>query len=408
MSTFKRARGACPKCGREVSARVSDKRKEVDVTCAGCGDAFALPVDPDWWISYSDERGRPRVKRIGPSARLAAEAEQAIRADRLRGELKIGRRGPSLTLVEALGRYSAEISVRVKPKPYVDRINCLRRIIGRIGDLRLDQLDESTFEEYRTRRLREGTMPGTVATELARIKALLGWCVRQKLLASRPAIKVVQPDNGRLRFLTREEAGRLLAGAEQINQTLRDYIELLLYTGLRRSEGLSLRWAWVDLERRAIDLPAEACKSGHGRTVPLAAPVVEMLRRRRSEVPAERVFFLDGKPMTDCMFEYGFGKARKLAGLGADVTLHTLRHTCASWLVQAGVDLFTVGQVLGHRNPMVTKRYAHLAPEHLLSAVDRLSPVTPGPAGGEKASGCYQDVTGKKLIRFPIEKVGHF
>jgi site-specific recombinase XerD len=67
-----------------------------------------------------------------------------------------------------------------------------------------------------------------------------------------------------------------------------------------------------------------------------------------------------------------FIAARIKAGLPREVTLHTLRHTCASWLIQAGVDLFTVGKILGHSGPQTTARYAHLSTQTLETAMARL------------------------------------
>lgn len=400
MAIFRRARGRCPTCGADRTARVSDKRPVVSVTCP-CGATFALNVGSTWWVAFTDNAGRGHVKRIGPDKQLAKRVEAKTKTEALKGEVGIAA-PPSATLADGLAAYREFVMARVKTEPARERIRCVRRIIERLGpNLKIEKVDEPMVEALRTAWLKEGYAAGTIATGLARLKAFLGWCINAKLARAKPKIHVQHPDNGRLRFLSRPEAERLLQEAGKVSQTLRDYLELLLYTGLRRGEAVALRWEWVDIGRRAIDLPAEACKSRHGRTVPLAAPVLAMLRRRLATNPAgcDAVFSIDGRPATDARIEYAFIKARTAAGLGPDVTFHVLRHTCASWLVMEGVDLFTVGQILGHRNPMVTKRYAHLAPGHLLAAIDRLAPAG-GPEGEQATEFRDQDATKGNVIRF--------
>jgi integrase len=413
MATFRRARGDCPACGRESGARVSDKSKSVDLACAGCGRTFTLPVSSTWWITWTDALGKPRVKRVGPDWRLAKQLEAKRKTDVIKKAEGIGtRRGSGLTLGEALRLYQEAHAHQVKPGPFKRRMGCLSRTVGRLGaSVQIGKLDEPTIEALRRKRATAGRKPGTVALELARFKAFLSWCVREKLLTTRPPIKVGHVDNGRLRYLSRPEADRLLAEAGKVDGTVQDLLELLLFTGLRRCEGIFLRWEWVDLGRRALDLPGEACKSGHGRTVPLAGPVVAMLERRRREAeePIRPLVFPLGGLDPVRRAEKLFWKARDAAELGRDVTLHVLRHTCASWLAMAGVDLFTVGQILGHRNPIVTMRYAHLAPGHLLTAIDRLAPQDPEPVPipAENPQAIRdQGITGGNVVAFPLARTG--
>jgi integrase len=419
MAIFKRARGECPSCGREGSARVTDKRKAAVLTCAGCGGSFELPVDSAWWVSYRDPQGRPRVKRIGPSLDLAKEADAALLADLIRGELNIERKGSSLTLTEALDRYLDAVEPTIKHSAFKTRRQILRHTVAGIGPtVQIALLDDTTIEAYRQKRTRDKMKPGTIATELAWLRAFLSWCVRMKLARTRPQISTPAPDNGRLRFLARDEAARLLEAARKVpgfGAVLADYLEILIFTGLRRAEGLGLRWEWVDLQRRTITLPSEASKNGHFRVIPLAAEAVAALERRRGAAVAgcPFVFADQGERLTDSRLSRVFVTARKAAELGLDVTIHTCRHTCASWLTMAGAGLLEVAQILGHRTLEVTRRYSHLSPDHLRSTIERISltptptpPAEPAPKAEEKAGFGDPQLTGKNLIRFPFERTG--
>lgn len=146
-------------------------------------------------------------------------------------------------------------------------------------------------------------------------------------------------------------------------------IRLLMLTGCRKSEILSLRWDWVDFERAMLRLPDS--KTG-AKTVPLAAPALELL---------ERLPRVEGNPH---VFPSGTGDghyvglqkvwARLRARAGLDgVRIHDLRHSFASVGVSAGDSLYVVGKLLGHTQARTTQRYAHLSDDPLRSAVDRIA-----------------------------------
>ncbi len=139
---------------------------------------------------------------------------------------------------------------------------------------------------------------------------------------------------------------------------------------MRKSEILNLKWEYVNLRQRFIELPDQ--KNGEsGVPVPLNTTAVECLRSIPHRLDSDYVFTgqIPGEPFVDLKRQ--FEKAVKDASLTA-VTFHTLRHTAASHLVMAGVDLATVREILRHKSFEMTLRYAHLAPEHKRSAVDAL------------------------------------
>lgn len=173
----------------------------------------------------------------------------------------------------------------------------------------------------------------------------LGWL-------DRPAAISLLPETPRERFLTREEV-EALAGATG-HPAAAGYVLLAAYTGIRRSH--LLRLTAHDIEGDYIRLD----RSSKTRTLQLI-PLHPKVRKIAARLPLK---------IGDRQLREAWDRAREETGI--DCRWHDLRHTCASWLVQAGVPIYTVAQFLGHSSPAVTQRYAHLAPTHLKEAVLRL------------------------------------
>jgi integrase len=182
---------------------------------------------------------------------------------------------------------------------------------------------------------------------------------------------------GRLRWITIDEADRLIiaAGQEPRSPYLADWITVALHTGCRKGELLGLTWDRVDLHRGVIYLEAEHNKSRQRQSVPLNSIAKTALNRRaafRAEYCPETAWVFCEKSGTPIQsIRKGFQTACRRADI-QDFRPHDCRHTCASWLVQQGVPLSTVKEVLRHSSITVTERYAHLAPENARSAVSVL------------------------------------
>lgn len=184
----------------------------------------------------------------------------------------------------------------------------------------------------------------------------LGW------IPHRPAIALIPGEKARHIYLTPEEVERIASHAGEAAEVIR----FLALTGLRRGEALSLT---PDMIRDGCILLADT-KSGRPRLVPMP--------REAARIAQERLPWSISSPNLRRLFE----RARKAAGM-PHVRMHDLRHTYASWLVQAGQPLAVVRDLLGHSSLAVTSRYAHLAPEHLRAAVGSL-PELGGEMAGKK------------------------
>ncbi|MDH7973534.1 tyrosine-type recombinase/integrase [Sphingomonas sp. AR_OL41] len=175
-------------------------------------------------------------------------------------------------------------------------------------------------------------------------------------------------NNARDRFLNAAETKRLLTAAQASrNPQLVHIIAMLLYTGARVSELLQAEWKNVDLDKRQWLIPTS--KTGKPRRVPLSEPALAILKMvpRFTNCP-----YVLPNPETLKPFvtiKHGWHTARDAAKLSG-LRIHDLRHSAASFMINAGIDLFAVGRVLGHADHKSTLRYSHAANDTLLAAVE--------------------------------------
>lgn len=175
-------------------------------------------------------------------------------------------------------------------------------------------------------------------------------------------------NNARDRFLSSDDAARLLRATEKsLCPQLRNIVGLLLLTGARKRELLDARWENVNVERKVWFIPDS--KTGKPRHVPLSQAALNIIDQlpRFDNCPWLLPNPKTKKPFTD--IKHPWETARAAAGLGG-LHIHDLRHSAASFMINAGIDLFAVGRVLGHADHQSTMRYAHLANDTLMQAVE--------------------------------------
>ena len=152
---------------------------------------------------------------------------------------------------------------------------------------------------------------------------------------------------------------------------LKPMVLIALNTGLRRGEVFNLKWADINFDKRTLTVEGTTSKSGQTRHVSLNSEVMTILKLWGQQSKGVFVFT---SPVTGTRFDNikkAWGQLRIRAGI-PDFLFHDLRHTFASKLVMAGVDLYTVKELMGHSTIQMTERYSHLAPEHKASAVELL------------------------------------
>ncbi len=381
---------------------------------------FLLRVSPTggmtYFFDYRTKSGQRKTYRIGSgiTAVQARDVAEQLAAAVAHGrdpqeEKKAARKDAEQAKVRTLSGF---LEQRYSPWVMVERKRgdeTLKRIKANFADLLerpMAELNTWLLEKWRAEQRKAGKKPTTINRDVIALKAALSKAVEWGVLPTHPlaGLKPIKTDRrGKVRYLSGDEEKRLRIAlierdarlkAERARGNLwrrqRGYEELpdlsghtyvdhltpmvllSLNTGLRRGEVFTLAWESVSLGGRTLTVEGSQAKSGTTRHVPLNAEALQVLKTWKAQHKQPRGLVFPGKegaPMDNVRKAWA-GVLEK-----AKVTCfrwHDLRHTFASKLVMAGVDLNTVRELLGHTSLEVTLRYAHLAPEHKAEAVGRL------------------------------------
>lgn len=242
------------------------------------------------------------------------------------------------------------------------------------NDKPLNKITAFDVERYKKSRLTEGASEGTVNRELAALSHLFNKALEWGWLDHRTAIiRRLKENPGRITYLTTEQIGRLVEEAKKdLNPVVYPFIVIGLETGMRRSEILSIRLEDIDLERRRIFIPK--AKAG-ARYQPITAYLKEFLAPYIESAQEGQEWLFPGKTSSGHTewIEKPFRRIVEASGLDPKVVVrHTLRHTCITHLVQAGVDLPTVKRISGHKTLAMVEKYSHQDGNHIQAAMDKL------------------------------------
>ncbi len=355
------------------------------------------------WVLDFQHRCKRHKVTLGPLPNRSAAREVAAK---IRGEIIAQGHGvatrpaPSLPLEKAATLLVEWAKGNGRPKTARWYEIMLKPVLRHFAGKRLADISPFGLEGYRRTRLaemmekRRNGRPVTgrgVNGELAVLRRLYNVMIEWGKATENPVKKVkrLKEPEGRTRWLTEEEIGRLLAAC---NPRLKLAVLTALHTGLRRGELLGLRVGDLDFARRTLTVQAAFSKNGSFRSVPMDNPLTQALRPliigKASDAPL--LESRKGEPYRS--LRTAFATACRKAGI-SDFRWHDLRHTFASHLVMAGVDLTTVKELLGHKSIEMTQRYSHLSQDHKRQAVDRLAEkITVGvppnfPLQPEKAQG---------------------
>ncbi len=329
-----------------------------------------------WTIRYTTPEGKRKWEAIGSSKRQAelvlAKRKVEIAEDRYFSTPK----GRKWTYGTLLDRYLEYAKVAKRASTYETDTYWAKHLREAFGGILLKDVTVAKVTTYLEGKLASGYAPATVGHHLALLKHSFTMAVRWALLPVNPILGVHPPvkiNNERVRYLNADEIDRLL---EHCTPLWRNAALIALYTGMRKSEIFTLRWEQIDFSGCFARLPDS--KNGEGRLVPLDPVALDTYRTIQGEqvqlgLNSSFVFM---NPKTKKPYRADSHKTwdRILVKAGfTDLHFNDLRHTMASHLRMAGIDLLTIGEILGHRDLRMTKRYAHVAPSYKLKAVGVLA-----------------------------------
>jgi site-specific recombinase XerD len=238
-----------------------------------------------------------------------------------------------------------------------------------------EEITTVVMRQYVSWMAREGYKPATIARRVSTVSSMCNWLIGYGHGTSNPCRAVALPKKRKKlpAVLTLEEARRLLAVADQDANPVKGFrnravIATLLFCGVRRSELLDLKLTDVDLQARWLKV--QEGKGMKGRSIPLLEEPADAIGdwlEFRPQVDHDRLFVGIAKHPLGIKGLYGlFKRAAERAGvLHEGVTLHSLRHTFASLLLQQGCNLMSIKEMMGHADLSTTAQYLHLDAAHL-------------------------------------------
>ena len=365
---------------------------------------FTLRVQPSGARSYYARWGRSGIQVIGKVGEFTPD-EARERCQKILGNVAHGR--PPLEGLDGadgltLGQF---ITDTYTPWVKAHRPRTAEGTLWRLGlhfaklyNKPLSAITVEDVEGWRLKRINEGIEPSTVRRDLDALSSVLTRAVKLDKLAINPVHRIERPKIDRtpkVRYLDTPEEKRLRKALSERDAEMRKAREsanrwrkarkqdplpplpyfgdhltpavlLSMNTGMRRGELLALRWANVDMKGKQLTIEGSTAKAGQTRHIPLNDEALDVLKKWREQAPpGDRVIAVDTG------FKTAWASLLERAKITA-FRWHDLRHHFASRLVQAGVPLNTVRELLGHGSMAMTLRYAHLAPDQKAEAVAKL------------------------------------
>ena len=284
----------------------------------------------------------------------------------------------TLTLNEAIYehlKWSEAVHCKNTTLTYKTTFNAIAKYFGNI---RFALIDRNKLEEFFTYRLR------TVSVYQARkdyihLHCLLNRYVEKKILRDNPCagIKKFRLPEKQPSYFTKTEFSILMNTITE--KDIQDIVLFAVNTGLRQMELITLTWSQIFLEQRILilDNRTHLTKSKKVRQVPLNNTCNNILLRRSSQRKDsirsdDNVFTISNKRFTQDGLSKKFKRHVLNSGVNPKLNFHSLRHTTATWLVQKGVSIYKVSQLLGHSDIRVTQIYANLVIDDLQNTVSLL------------------------------------
>lgn len=237
------------------------------------------------------------------------------------------------------------------------------------GEMTLNDITTRDIQKYIVK-ITERTSGSTANRHYSLLCRMFNLAVQWQFIKENPCktIRKQKESGGKERFMGEEEIKRFLAALDDIGMNVATCaLRFLLFTGLRFSEAITLRWEYVDLKAGQIKLVKT--KAGKARAVVLNELAKGVLQDLHAARESDWVFPGSGPKGHVICLKRTFNKVREIADIH-DFRIHDLRHTFASIAINSGSSLYEVQKLLGHHSSQMTQRYAHLADSSMKSATD--------------------------------------
>lgn len=324
-----------------------------------------------WYVDYVDKGRRRRVS-------LAARNKAAAEAARAQIELTLAQgKSPAAEmnypLADVAQAYLKYCAGRNRPTTTADKVRYCQRFAAYFGVKRgLGDVARADVEDYVTARVAAAAGSAVINRELTTLKHFFNFALNRGLVESNPCkgIKLLAEERRPIKILSRDELTTFLDWCEKHDPLLFDVCTIAYHTALRRSDILKIRGEDVDVKRQTLAVSISKRNREAVLYLPLNADALAVLRTRKALLGDGYLFPGDGKPYAMNIKKH-FAWAR--AATGIQFRFMEFRHNCATALLTAGVDIYTVKEILGHTNITTTARYLALVGESKRAALDKLT-----------------------------------
>ncbi len=325
-----------------------------------------------WWTCIR-HNGRKIQKSLGTANKKSAQKIE----NRIKDQINDGKYfekliGRNKTFKDMMDKFMEEYAPKMSRNMQVSYSTSLKHLNPFFVKFNLLSITPKRISRYKVIRNGEGAAAGSLNLELAMLSKAFSLAVKEwEWLRENPVFRVPSEknNNARDRWLSRDEELRLLDASPE---WIRELITVALNTGVRQQELLSLEWSRVNLFRKTILI--QDTKNGKPKTLPLNKFALGVLKKRFKfkSIRNDLVFFSrKGNRINPATLRGSFYRVLAKAGI-TNFRWHDTRHTFATRLAQAGVDLYKISKLLGHKDIKMTQRYAHHCPESLREGVEAL------------------------------------
>jgi len=320
--------------------------------------------DSPYWHTRFQINGVRVSESTKSTSKSEAQRYEEKRRREIREQYMLGVK-PKRSWLEAEQRWLQEMDHKKSLETDIYHFEWLAKHLGRY---QLCDINKEMLEKLAIAKEKEGRKAATINRIFCLVRAVLNRAHKKwEWLERVPVFPTRHVNNARIRWLTREEASRLLGC---LPSHLRAMAKFTLNTGLRAGNIMGLQWSQINMANRNIIIHGDQSKNGKAFGVPLNREAIEILKAEMGR-HHEFVFTYQGHRVRQCCTK-AWRKALVRAGI-ENFRWHDLRHTWASWHVQGGTSLQELFELGGWKSFEMVLRYAHLSSSHLQEAADRLN-----------------------------------
>lgn len=384
------------------------KRLEVcDSVCRGLlievrSTANAIPT---WYLRYKRD-GKTAYDRLGTIQELTLAQARKLATLRKADHASESKLAPEEKAAQGEITLDAFMRDHYMPHAKNQKRSWLRddqlfrlRISPKFGHLPLKSITRYEVQKFHNDLVKEGLSPASADHHVKLMRRVLNVAIQWDMLEKNVLknIPLLMVDNQVENYLKEDQLVRLVEVLRSDeNRPVCHILMFLLSTGSRLNETIQAKWSQVDIENGVWRIPASNSKSKRTRAVPLNESALWVLEQARMQGDFEHIFANPATGIPFVTITRVWYRIRKQVGI-SNLRIHDLRHSFASLLVSGGRSLYEVQQILGHSDPKVTMRYAHLSAKALQEAASSASVLVPNREAKPEGVEMSEDVSVPKL-----------